>query len=324
MAEHTAFTAGTANEVDWGYLFRAIAPDGVFQNYLSPGFGDVTVTGTGTVLTIGPHAAMVNGYLYVLDEALVLDAADVGVAPTTGQRRIDLLVYEYDSDRAPADRIQLKLKAGVAATSPVAPEVDAASADLWESEKLRYTWVAGSSIASSSLVPTDRRLGAISFVRKGASMPPAARNRMVVRGNELWVRDDDAVRNSFAYRRLDDPDWIPANLSTSQWEYVSTSRPFQYRFVGGLLQITGKAHKKTSTGGVPTTGWSTVATIPVADLPGVRGDTWTHEAAHAGTGERISWQLVVPASGSASLQVQSPDTSAQTVTLAMFQIPVGV
>lgn len=324
MAEHTAFTAGTANEDEWARLHRTIAPDGLLAHHLSAGTGDVTVTGSGTVLTVAPHAATVNGFEFTLEDPVDLDAADVGVAPTSGQSRIDILVYEYDELRDPGDRVTMKIKPGTAGTSPTAPSLTRTAA-LWESEKLRYTWTAGSSITTSSLQPADYRVGGLTFVRPDQILPFSARSRLVIRGDQIWVSDDAAVKNTWAYRRLDDPAWNAANLATAAWELISTSRAFQWRLRGGFLEITGDAHRLTSAGTIPGAGWSTVCTIPKTWIPGVLARSFGHISAHYPSGEPLSWQFVVPSTGSATLQVRALTSTALTVAnLPLMQIPVGV
>lgn len=321
MAETTAFTAGTANETSWARVHRTIAPDGLLAHYLSAGTGDVTVTGSGTVLTVAAHAAAVDGYEYILDEPKDLDAADVGVAPTSGQSRIDILVYEYDSARPAAERIQLKIKPGTSATTPTAPSLTR-TADLWESEKLRYTWVSGSSITTSSLQPADYRVGGLTIARPGSILPFSARSRLVIRGDETWVADDAAVKNTWEYRRLDSPPWSAATLQ-SNWELISGSRAFQYRLVGGVVQITGEAHRKNTAGTIPD-AWSTVATIAKTAIPGVAVGSFGHTNAHVPSGWPLSWQLVVPSSGACLLQVRSKfGTDLTIANLDVFEIPVG-
>jgi hypothetical protein len=322
MAEHTAFTAGTATEADWALMHRTVAPDGLLAHHLSAGTGDVTVTGSGTVLTIAPHAAMVDGYTFQLEDALELDAADVGVAPTSGQSRIDVLVYEYDSTRDPAERVTMKIKPGVSATTPTVPTLTR-TADLWESEKLRYTWTSGSSITTSSLQPADYRVGGLTFVRPGQILPFTARSRLVVRGDEVWVADDAVVKNTWAYRRLDSPAWTSASLATANWELLSDSRAFQYRVRGGVLEITGDAHRKAASGAIPD-AWSTVCTIAASAIPGVATTTFGHISAHYPSGEPLSWQFIVPPSGACQLQVRSKFSTGLTIAnLPLMQIPVG-
>lgn len=324
MAESTAFTAGTANEADWALMHRTVAPDGLLAHHLSAGTGDVTVSGT--VLSVAPHAAMVNGYEYTLDAAKDLDATDFGVAPTTGQSRIDIVVYEYDSSRDPEDRIQLKIKPGAAATTPTAPTLTR-TADLWESEKLRYTWAAGSSITSSSLQPADYRVAGVTLVRPGQALPFAARSRLAIRGDETWVADDAAAKNTWVWRRLDDPPWDTATLASGAWEMFSGSRPFVWRFRGGVFEITGEARRRSTAGAIPTDSWSTVCTIPVniGTSLGIRPGTWPYVSCHLPSGALLLWHLAVPTSGNITLQVRAQTGVAVTIAgISLFQIPIGV
>lgn len=290
--------------------------------------GRITATGSDTTVTVEAFTGVFRGITVTLAADADLDVEDAGgTTPSSGQTRIDRVVVRLDFAAQTAVLAVLPgTPATSGATAPALTQQDALDG-VWEHElgqvrrvgNVAVTNAMISNIGQRIIAPTVYLPPGTSFVSKGA------RGTLIVTDTDIYVRrrTSAGTPNSLANRSILDPAWTLASLASTTWEVMSDGRAIQFRIVGGVLQITGYVRRKT--GNVPTTSWSTVATIPVTSIPGVRVQDWQYSCPQPNFGDHILWQLVVPSSGNALLQVRCPTNSGLlAVSISLFQIPVGV
>ena len=92
---------GDSNTVqnEWPLVAR---PDGIINDFDGSAFGIVT-SGSSPTVTIGPGQCSVAGFAVISDDDETLDLSTVGDAPTSGQKRVDLVVARYDWSAADVD-----------------------------------------------------------------------------------------------------------------------------------------------------------------------------------------------------------------------------
>lgn len=290
--------------------------------------GRIVAAGTDTTVTVQNFSAVIRGILVTLDNNADLDVEDFGgTTPTSGQTRIDRVVVRLDFA---AQTAVLTVLTGVPATSGATAPALTQQDDLdgvWEHELGQVRRVGNVAVTSAMVTNTGQSvLAAALYLPPGVSAPAnAARGTVIYTDTDILLRRRtvSGTPSSLANLSLLNPAWTPMSLASSTYEVMSDGRAIQYRMVGGVLQITGYVRRKT--GNIPTTSWSTVATVPVTSIPGVRVQDWQYDVPQPNFQDRILWQLVVPASGNALLQVRCPTNGGLlAVNITLFQIPVGV
>lgn len=304
------------------------SPDALIDRGVIATPATITATGTNTTITVRALSAVIRGMTVTLDSDTPLDVEDAGgTTPTSGQTRIDRIVIHLDFA---AREAALMVSPGTPATSgAVAPtlvqeeELDG----IWQYELGQVRRVGNVAVTTAMITNLGQALQAPTVYLPPGASPQAklARGTITVTDTDIRLRRrTTSAINSLADKSLLDPDWTAANLATASWELLSTSRAFQWRIFGGLLQITGDAHRKAASGTIPD-AWATVCTIPTTWIPAMRPGTWGHVSAGTNDGNPLSWLFTVPTTGSATLQVRSKFSASQSyANLPLFPIPVGV
>jgi hypothetical protein len=303
--------------------------DGFADDGAAGYLASVTATGTDTTVNVHFFNGVIRG-IHVKNGSTDLDVEDSGgTTPTSGQTRIDRVIIRLDFAAQTGELLVLcGTPASSGAVAPTLTQQDDLDG-IWEHELAQIRRVGNVAVTQAMISLTGQRFIAPTVYATANAVVQGVKTLL----GTITFTDHDITayrrtiggdHTSLQHKSILDPDWTACTLSTSTWEILSSNRAFQYRLRGGVLEITGEAHKKTSTGALSATGWTMVCTVPVASIPGVAVSQFMHVTCHDSSGDQLSWRLVVPASGVANLQVKANGpASVSTVGLSLFQIPVG-
>ena len=288
-------------------------------------------TGTDAVLrvaTVDSQAVIEGVHVQIPGEPIVTyDLAALGSLPTSGQARVDALVWRYDPT---AQDVILALVTGVPAsgtedTVTARPTLtrDDDPDGVWEEPVAWVTRRGGQPLSSAYIVRADRYVSPLAYIDTGWSVSEmvAPIGQVVVRragaAVDLHVRGRNTSGAGGVWLGVTDPAW-----TTSGWTNATgvTGNP-SWRVAGGRLQAIGTLARVGSPApAFSSTAVSLLGTLNASLVPGLNGTRYVPVATNGAASARIS---VVPLSdGRAQLEAQCP-AGTTALVLDALNVPLG-
>ena len=312
-------------QAEWGYLIGESAGDGVLGDLTGDGWM-VFADGSSTNVVVKPDGASltVRGTLGRHGTDITLDVAAVGVAPTSGQTRRDLIVARRDATNR---KVQLDVLAGTPATSgAVDPTVTRNPIGVWEIPLARVTRVGNTAVTQAMverLVPwSARALGQVVDLALAADAPMGT---LATVGGELWERapagrGTDGHATGIAWWCRTDPPFTSTGWAFASGIKADGAENYpRFRRVGGRIEASGQVIR--TTGAEFASGANTyLGTVPASVASALSDTRFGQTATNTAYGCRL--QLAPQAGGNAFLYALCPPGTT-AITLDGWSVPIA-